>query len=38
MMQRHGRATDLIHERFAPRLEFFQIGRTEGPIGCSGKN
>jgi hypothetical protein len=37
-MQRRTRSTDFLHKRFAPRLELFQIRRTEGPVGCSWKN
>src|SRR5437588_8639457 len=37
-MQRYARAADFFHERFGPRLEFLEIGRTEWWIGRAGKN
>lgn len=38
MMQRHGRTADFFDERFALRLEFFQIGRAEGRVGRAREN
>jgi hypothetical protein len=38
MMQRNRCATDLVHQRLAARLEFFEIGRPERRLGGSRKN
>ena len=38
MMQRHARAADFFHQRFATGPDFFQVGWSEGRIGGLGKD